>query len=77
MRIQFNSPLARFKCENVGQASSYSECLDGNSYISGNSVIELLRLNKLEWYEELLGLLAFLIIIRVFAYYGLRRSSKK
>ncbi|RHZ44130.1 hypothetical protein Glove_757g5 [Diversispora epigaea] len=81
MHIQFTSPLARFKCNTVGQASSYLECLDADNvndkYISGNSVIKLLGLDTLKWFENLMAMFGFLIVIRVVAYFCLRRNSRK
>ncbi|CAG8479463.1 7736_t:CDS:10 [Diversispora eburnea] len=69
MHIQFTSPLARFKCNIVGPASSYLECLHADDvndkYVSGNSVIELLGLNTLKWYEHLMAMFGFIIIIRI------------
>ncbi|CAB4475285.1 unnamed protein product [Rhizophagus irregularis] len=47
------------------------------SSIPGISIIENLGLNDLPWYANLMVLLGFCIVVRVLAYYSLRKNSRR
>ncbi|CAB4418467.1 unnamed protein product [Rhizophagus irregularis] len=83
MQIQFDSPKAQFRCARPGElpAGKLSVCNAGDSTpmssIPGISIIENLGLNELPWYANLIVLLGFCIVVRVLAYYPLRKNSRR
>ncbi|PKC04410.1 hypothetical protein RhiirA5_422285 [Rhizophagus irregularis] len=83
MQIQFDSPKAQFRCARPGElpAGKLSMCNAGDntpmSSIPGISIIENLGLNELPWYANLIVLLGFCIVVRVLAYYPLRKNSSR
>ncbi|KAG9293450.1 hypothetical protein G9A89_009174 [Geosiphon pyriformis] len=81
MQIQFDTPSARFRCsalENVG--SQYSECLDNRNqtaYIEGHSVLKLNSLTHLAWYTNLFILVMICVMVRLAAYWVLRKTGTR
>ncbi|RGB42727.1 P-loop containing nucleoside triphosphate hydrolase protein [Rhizophagus diaphanus] len=83
LQIQLDSPKAQFRCARPGElpAGELSMCNAGNnapmSSIPGISIIENLGLNELPWYANLIVLLGLCFVVRVLAYYSLRKNSKR
>ncbi|CAB4397744.1 unnamed protein product [Rhizophagus irregularis] len=82
MQIQFDSPKVQFRCARPGElpAGELSMCAGDDvpmSSIPGISIIENLGLNDLPWYANLIVLLGFCIVVRVLAYYSLRKNSRR
>src|SRR4051812_9266396 len=79
MQIQFDTPLARYKCSShTGGVSAYQECLvegETDAYISGYSVLEHQLVNNLPWYGNLLCLIGLSILARMAAYFILRKTA--
>ncbi|CAG8571648.1 3749_t:CDS:2, partial [Rhizophagus irregularis] len=79
LQTQFDSPKAQFRCARPGElpAGELSMCDTGDvpmSSIPGISIIENLGLNEIPWYANLIVLLGFCIVMRVLAYYSLRKN---
>ncbi|UZO17959.1 uncharacterized protein OCT59_009288 [Rhizophagus irregularis] len=82
LQIQFDSPKAQFRCARPEElpAGELSMCVGDDvpmSSIPGISIIENLGLNDLPWYANLMVLLGFCIVVRVLAYYSLRKNSRR
>ncbi|PKC06200.1 P-loop containing nucleoside triphosphate hydrolase protein [Rhizophagus irregularis] len=82
LQIQFDSPKAQFRCARPEElpAGELSMCVGDDvpmSSIPGISIIENLGLNDLPWYANLIVLLGFCIVVRVLAYYSLRKNSRR
>ncbi|PKB95288.1 hypothetical protein RhiirA5_436990, partial [Rhizophagus irregularis] len=83
LQIQFDSPKVQFRCARPGElpAGELSMCDTGDdvpmSSIPGISIIENLGLNDLPWYTNLIVLLGFCIVVRVLAYFSLRKNSRR
>ncbi|UZO17949.1 uncharacterized protein OCT59_009278 [Rhizophagus irregularis] len=82
LQTQFDSPKAQFRCARPGElpAGELSMCDTGDvpmSSIPGISIIENLGLNEIPWYANLIVLLGFCIVMRVLAYYSLRKNSRR
>ncbi|PKY57980.1 hypothetical protein RhiirA4_549879 [Rhizophagus irregularis] len=83
MQIQLDSPKAQFRCARPGEllAGELSKCNAGDnapmSSIPGIYIIENLGLNDLPWYANLIVLLGLCFVVRVLAYYSLRKNSRR
>jgi len=73
-----NQFLSGFQLECVsGVRSELAQCANGASFISGEAILEHLKLDDTKWYINLISMLVYLVGIRVLAYFALRNSGKK
>ncbi|POG62577.1 hypothetical protein GLOIN_2v1757928 [Rhizophagus irregularis DAOM 181602=DAOM 197198] len=80
LQIQLDSPKAQFRCARPGElpAGQLSMCNVGDmSSIPGISIIENLGLNDLPWYANLIVLIGLCFVVRVLAYFSLRKNSRR
>ncbi|GBC06325.1 hypothetical protein RclHR1_06770008 [Rhizophagus clarus] len=80
MQTQFDSSKAQFKCAGPGTlpTGQKSVCDTGNmTSISGISILDGEGLNDLPWYINLIVLSGFCIVLRILAYYSLRKNSSR
>ncbi|CAB4444821.1 unnamed protein product [Rhizophagus irregularis] len=83
MQIQLDSPKAQFRCARPGEllAGELSKCNAGDNApmlsIPGIYIIENQGLNDLPWYANLIVLLGLCFVVRVLAYYSLRKNSRR
>ncbi|CAG8531383.1 9046_t:CDS:2 [Paraglomus occultum] len=76
MQNQFLAGSFRLECVS-GIRSELAQCANGADFVSGEEVLEHLKLNDTKWYINLISVFAYFVGIRLLAYFALRNYGKK